>query len=465
KAGGPLTTFVDKDVARELFGTIKGGGSWSGEVEMLSRSGRVIPVEVRGDAVKDEGGNIIGLIGIHTEITERKLVEELRIRMESKIQHMQRLESLGALAGGIARDFNNLLMNVLGNANLALRDLPKDSNASQLVQEIEAAGRKAAELSRQMLAYSGKGRFVLEKINMSNLIRAMSQLIEASAGREIMMRYDLADELPEIVADSSQMRQVVMGLIANAAESYIEEVGFVTIKTGAMNCDRNYFTETYLDEGQKPGRYVFVEVSDTGRGMYEQTIEMMFDPFFTTKEKGRGLGLAAVLGIVRGHDGAIKVDTTPGKGTTIRVLFPAIEKPSHGESGKVAKEAAWSAEGTVLVAEEEESIRLLTERMLHTLGFKTISTGVGSEVLEIFRENAGEIKAVLLDMGVPGLNFEYVLAEMQGLRGDLAVVLTSGYDRTDTVTRLTGKGRIEFIQKPYTVEDLTQTLRSLLEKS
>ncbi|HPE71983.1 MAG TPA: ATP-binding protein, partial [Candidatus Competibacter sp.] len=249
-----------------------------------------------------------------TDISERKRAEERRLQLERQMQQTQKLESLGVLAGGIAHDFNNLLTIILGNTSLALDDLPPLSPAGESLLTIEKTSLRAAELCRQILAYSGKGRFVIDDIRLGNLVGDMFSLLQSSISKKATLNLNLKEPLPPLHGDPGQIRQVIMNLVTNASEAVGDRGGIITISTGLMQCSREYLCEPYLYENLAEGLYVWFEVSDTGTGMDQETQRRIFEPFFTTKFTGRGLGLSAVLGIVRGHKGALKVYSKPGKG-------------------------------------------------------------------------------------------------------------------------------------------------------
>uniref|UniRef100_UPI002ADE7C8B PAS domain S-box protein n=1 Tax=Tepidiforma sp. TaxID=2682230 RepID=UPI002ADE7C8B len=265
------------------------------------------------------------------DVTDLVRAEEERRRLDQQMQQTQKLESLGVLAGGIAHDFNNLLVAILGNAGLALMELPPESPARQTVQAIETAAQRAAELTRQMLAYSGRGKFVVEPLNLSRLVEEMAHLLEVSVSKRAVLKYRFAPDLPLIEGDATQVRQVIMNLITNASDAIGDRSGVISISTGLMHADRAYLRTAYMDDDLPEGDYVYLEVADTGVGMDEATAARIFDPFFTTKFTGRGLGLAAVLGIVRSHRGAIKLYTEPGRGTTFKILFPVAGPPQAPE--------------------------------------------------------------------------------------------------------------------------------------
>jgi PAS domain S-box-containing protein len=275
----------------------------------------------------DHHGKIIGLAVFSRDITERK-------RDEQAMRQTQKLESLGVLAGGIAHDFNNLLVGILGNAGLARLQLPDDSPLREIILHIEAAGHRAAELAQQMLAYSGKGRFVIERVDLNRVVEEMENLLEAAISKNVAVKYGLAARLPPIDCDLTQIRQVVMNLVMNASEAIGQQNGAITITTGSVCGEQAHLSESIVALEKVAEAYAYVEVSDTGCGMNEETRSRIFDPFFTTKFTGRGLGLAVVLGIVRGHKGAIKISSEPGHGTSFKALFPCAEMPPEVEGAQ-----------------------------------------------------------------------------------------------------------------------------------
>ena len=433
------------------------GEDFTGDAEVSGRHwhNRYVPH-------RNEAGDVIGMFGFSMDITERTEAEEERKKFEAQLQHTQKLESLGILAGGIAHDFNNLLTGILGNADLALLNLAPASPARNNLTEIETAARRAAELCGQMLAYSGKGRFFVEAVSINELVEEMAHLVEISISKKAVLRYDFADNLPAIEADATQIRQIVMNLITNASEAIGEKSGVVSISTGAMECDSAYLTETYLDDQLDEGVYVYLEVSDSGCGMDAETREKIFDPFFTTKFTGRGLGLAAVLGIVRGHRGAIKVYSEPGKGATFKALFPAIERLVAASRKKDSRVAGWRGSGTALLVDDEETVRTIGKLMLEEMGFSVALAVDGRDGVEKFRERRDEIVLVLLDMTMPGMGGEEAFREIRRIDADAAVILSSGYNEQEVTSRFAGKGLAGFIQKPYQYQALLEKVRAAL---
>jgi CheY-like chemotaxis protein len=284
--------------------------------------------------------------------------------------------------------------------------------------------------------------------------------------KRVVLEYSLADDLPAVEGDATQLRQVAMNLITNASEAIGDASGFVAVHTGTVDATRAYLDQALLGEDVPEGRYVFVEVTDSGAGMDAGTIARIFDPFFTTKFTGRGLGLAAVLGIVRGHSGAVRVSSTPGKGTTFRVLLPCSDKlPVHAEDDAPASGGAWKGSGTVLVVDDEEVVRLVTERTLERAGFGVLTAEDGCEGVALFRQHADEIVAILLDLTMPQMGGTEAFAEMQRIRSDVPAILLSGYTEEDAVDQFSADGLAGFVQKPYSPEVLIDTLREVLDGS
>jgi len=401
-------------------------------------------------------------VGIVEDITEERRVAEERRRLGERMQQAQKLESLGVLAGGIAHDFNNLLMAILGNADLALQELSRTNPARESLQDIVAGAHRAADLCRQLLAYSGKGRLVVQELNVNEIIEEMLHLVEVSISKKALLRMELAPELPAVRADATQLRQVVLNLITNASESLDERSGVIRVVTGALECDDEYLRDAFVEEPLEPGLYVTLEIADSGCGMDEETRSRIFDPFFTTKFMGRGLGLAAVLGIVRGHRGGIEVSSEPGRGTTFKLLLPASEKPAASLDGPTTALPDWRGEGTVLVVDHDDTVRALAIRMLERLGFEGIGVSDGEEAVEIFREQGARIRCILLDLTMPHMDGETAFRELRRLDGAVPVVLSSGYNAQDIAERFPGKNPSGFLQKPYRLESLASKLQEIL---
>jgi len=405
-----------------------------------------------------EGRNSL-IAGFTIDVTERKRSEEERRHMEQQLLYAQKLESLGVLAGGIAHDFNNILMTIVGNADLALMRLSKESPVVDNLHNIERAAARASDLAKQMLAYSGKGKFVVESIDLNRLLEEMLQMLEVSISKKAVLRMNLTRPLPTVEADATQIRQIIMNLVINASEAIGEKSGVIAISTGCMDCDRSYLKDVWLDENLCGGLYVYLEIADSGCGMNRETREKIFDPFFTTKFTGRGLGMAAVLGIVRGHKGAIKVSSEPGSGTSFKVLLPASGKPAELFDGGPHHEE-WNGAGTVLLVDDEETIRGVGTEMLKELGFSVITAGDGREAIAVFRQTPG-IAFVILDLTMPHMDGEQCFRELRQLKPDIKVIMSSGYNEQEVTQKFAGKGPDAFVQKPYRLSMLMEAIRKI----
>jgi C4-dicarboxylate-specific signal transduction histidine kinase/CheY-like chemotaxis protein len=393
------------------------------------------------------------------EISIRKQAEDERNKMENKIQQTQKLESLGVLAGGIAHDFNNILTAIIGNAELALLRINKESPGVDNLHKIEEAAARAADLAKQMLAYSGKGKFVIENINLNLLLEDMLHMLEVSISKKAVLRLNLIPDLPSVEADATQIRQIVMNLVINASEAIGDKSGVIAVTTGCMDCNRDYLKDVWLDENIGQGLYVYCEIADTGCGMNKDTLAKLFDPFFTTKFTGRGLGMAAVLGIVRGHKGAIKVFSEPGKGTSFKILLPASDKPAKVFSLN-SSENNWKGSGTVLLVDDEETVRGIGKDMLQEFGFTTITANDGREAVEIFKTTPG-ISFVILDLTMPHMDGEQCFRELRQLKPDVKVIMSSGFSEHEVTQKFMGKGLAGFIQKPYKLSALKEAIQKI----
>ncbi len=461
--GKPWETLYDRgEVQRfrfDIIPALRESGQWRGETIGRKKDGTSFPQEI--SLSKIENG---GLVCVVRDISERRKTEDERLALERKLLDAQKLESLGVLAGGIAHDFNNLLTAILGNSSLALMHAPEQSPLRPYLLNVEKTSLQAAELCKQMLAYSGRGRFQVQRLDLNELVTDMVQLLQISVHKKVILQFDLAPKVPAVEADASQIRQIILNLIINASEAIGDQDGIITIGSGIVQADKYYLTETYLSPDLKEGTYVFVEVADTGCGMTAETRARIFDPFFTTKFTGRGLGLAAVLGIVRGHKGAMKVYSEVGRGSTFKFLLPCIEAPAdelHRNHSTVL--STWRGEGTILVVDDEETVRAITSQMLQSFGFNVLTARDGREGVNVFCHHKRDITAVLLDMTMPHLNGEETFREIRRMSENVPVILMSGYSEQDATTRFIGKSLSGFIQKPFRMDDLREKLRRVLK--
>ena len=446
-----------KDFYEELWRTIKSGGIWRAQLVNRRKDGTFYDAEHIISPIYDADGRITHFVGFQRDMTSEKA---LRTQME----HAQRLESLGVLAGGIAHDFNNILTAIMGNVALAERRVESDSPAMDFLKRVEDSTQGAANLCKQMLAYSGKGKFEIKPINLSALVEEISRLMEVSIKKNVLLRYNLAKNLPAVEADAAQLQQVILNLITNANEAIEDKSGVITINTGVMFADSGYLLNTYTNASLPEGRYVYLEVSDTGCGMDAKTMKRIFDPFFTTKFTGRGLGMSAVVGIINSHRGALKIYSEVGRGTTFKILLPICDKQAFLAPEKLKQAGDWRGDGAVLVVDDEDTIREVAAMMLEDMGFETFGAADGLEALDIYKDHQDEIVCVLLDMTMPKMDGEACFHELRKLNPDVVVLLSSGYTEQDATPRFIGKGLAGFIQKPYTPEALQEKLQEVLQE-
>jgi PAS domain S-box-containing protein len=437
----------------------------SSERVMLTAKGERVPIIK--SVVRTKISDRDCLVESFIDVSERERAEKERLELERRLLHAQKLESLGVLAGGIAHDFNNLLMAVLGNLDLSLMVLSPASPARSNIEQAVRATHRATDLTRQMLAYSGKGRFVVTPLDLSVLVQENAELFRTVIPRSVSVNMSLNPEPSIVQADPGQMQQIIMNLITNAAEAVGNAPGVITISTGVMECDGVYLERSRLEHRPSPGYFAYVEVADNGCGMDENARQRLFDPFFTTKFTGRGLGMSAVLGIVRGHKGAIMVDSERGAGTSIRVLFPVsdhrpvVRPESSGPPERDSGKPLYSP--MVLVVDDEETVRRLCLEYVKRLGFQGIGASDGEEALAVFKAHTYDIVCVLLDLTMPRMDGVRTFQEMKRLRSDVKVILCSGYGEHDAMQRFKGEGLAGFVQKPYRMEELKAKIELALQ--
>ncbi len=452
---------IEQNILRMIAGEIL-----QHEVTNVQKDGSLRFYELREAAVTLPDGSM-NILAVSNDVTDRKRAEQAKLEIERQLLHAQKMDSLGALAGGVSHDFNNLLAVILSNVELAISDIPTTSPTQNCLTNALLAGKRAAELTRQMLAYSGRGRFVTTQVDLSKLVRNLSDLVKVSISKSVRLELNLASDLPVVEADAAQVQQVLMNLITNASEAIADKPGVLTITTSVRDCDASYLAETRTNSKPGPGRFVIMEVSDTGCGMDDTVRAKLFDPFFTTKLLGRGLGMSAVLGIVHGHHGAIMVSSKPRKGTVVSVLLPVVSL-APGSSGAqksvptISPKAPVAAlSGTVLVADDENQVRAIMELLLKRMGLQVLPAVDGEQAVELFRQHAAEIKFVLMDLTMPKLDGRKALTEIRKIRPDIKVVLTSGYDSEDLIRRYEKEGFDAFIQKPCDVETFKSVVRQM----
>ena len=440
---------------------VKEGGELSVEYRVLRPDGGMRWICERTAAHRD-GSVITGFVGTVEDVSAQKAAAEDRRRLEAQMQQTQKLESLGVLAGGIAHDFNNLLVGILGNASVAREDAAKGTQTEELLGDIETAAKRAAELTTQLLAYAGKGRFNVVPLDVSDAVRETSSLLQSAISKRATLTMQLADNLPLIAADATQVRQVLMNLLTNASEALDERSGDIVLRTGATHVDQSVIDSCLVADSVEPGEFVFVEVSDTGVGMSDGTLARIFEPFFTTKFTGRGLGLAATLGIVRGHGGALDVRSEPEKGTTFRVLFPvsALREPARRTPRYVA---SIQRRGTVLVVDDEVAVREVAHRMLSRHGYKVVAAVDGDDALRQFGELETEIVAIVLDVTMPRRDGSEVLADLRRRGKTVPVVMASGYTKEAIQMPDVGAQPL-FVQKPFVTAELLAAVDTAISR-
>jgi PAS domain S-box-containing protein len=460
---GELIRYIEAALAGE---TVR-----SRDIKVLVRPGIAETwVQTTYSPLRDAAGAITGVIMVVHDVTMRRRAEQERRELEVKLLETQKLESLGVLASGVAHDFNNLLVGILGNASLAAAEPGLSSSARERLQEIELSARRAADLTRQLLTYAGRGRGVIVPLDVSELFAETIDLVRAAVPRSVQLEISLDPALPAVVADRSQLQQVVMNLVINAGEAVGDSGGTVRVTTRSTELGVQEAAGIVAGGGElAAGSYVVFEVSDTGAGMDAETVARVFEPFFSTKGSGRGLGLSSVLGIVRGHRGALRVESRQGEGATFRVLLPVslgavVAGPRQdGSAGPAGGPQAWPAEPVpVLLVEDEQAVARTVRRMLEVAGYSVTVASEGHEALSVLRARPDTVRAVVLDLTMPGLSGAETYRELRLLDRSLPVLVTSGYADGDDLVTLDDDPHAAFLAKPYRPDELALALALLL---
>jgi PAS domain S-box-containing protein len=432
------------------------------EIQFQPRNGSPFPVSVTLAPTRGADGRLKGFRWLCVNIADRKHAETERRLLEGKLLDKERLDSLAMLAGGVAHDFNNLLTSVLGHADLLVPQLADTSPAHVHVDAIIVAARRAADLSSQLLAFSGKGKFVAEPVRLQTFLLEMQPLLEALIASRCRIEYDLSPAAV-IEADLTQLRQIVMNLVLNAVEASVGPGGTVRLRVSTLVCERSRLAKLLLGEDLPEGSYAVIEVADAGCGMTPETQARMFEPFFSTKHSGRGFGLAAVFGIVRSHRGALDVETAPGQGATVRVFFPTTDRPTTAPAPPLPTTIPVCGSGTVLVVDDDPSIRTLARSVLESAGFTVWTAADGVDALDVFRRHTADIRAVLLDLTMPRMGGAEVLRHLRTLSTDLPVILTSGFTDSECLGPLGEDRHARFLPKPYRRTELLAAFQAALE--
>jgi len=447
---------IMKTLAREELGSI--------EYIARKKNGDEFYVLSQAIPIINNKNEVTGLRGIFLDITDQKNAEQESLEIERRFFHSQKLESLGVLAGGIAHDFNNLLSVILGNLEVVLKEIDKESVMFKVQNSISAV-RQAKDLTRQMLAYSGKGHFVIRYINVNKMIENNLEILKSIASKKAEIIFRLNHQIPFVKADLGQIHQIVLNLITNAAEAIVDR-GNIIVSTGIMYCDEEFISKSLIESKPEPGNFVWIEVQDNGKGMDENTVEKIFEPFFTTKFTGRGIGMAAVHGIVRGHNGIITIETEINKGTIIKVLLPAVYKKISSTSKTIDKKEKKSLKSlkkfNILIVDDEEMVRDVCEEMLNFMGFSTIKASGGREAVEIFTENHQKIDCILLDLTMPDMNGIETFKELKKILPEIKIILFSGFDESELGKKYDNIEPDGFIQKPFEMDELKDIIENIL---
>jgi PAS domain S-box-containing protein len=405
-------------------------------------------------------GKVVGLEWFIIDTSDRKRVEDEKLVLQHQFLQAQKLESLGVLAGGIAHDFNNILAIIMGYCSLIKLDV---DTAAVRIPAIEIAAERAAGLCRQMLTYAGKGRYVLTPTNIGTLVEEMVNMLNTTIKQNIVIKPYLPVDIPCINGDANQIRQIVMNLIINASEAIGDGQGEVLVS----------LTQTEIKDGQQytdhagkiiqSGWYVCLEVVDNGCGMNEETMRRIFEPFYTTKFTGRGLGMAAVKGIITAHSGVLQLFSQPGQGTTFRVYLPVHSTESVAEE-KAIFSVPWRGSGTILLVEDEDQIRMISKSLLQSMGFTVIDASNGKDALAMYQHNITAITLIVTDIGMPVMNGYEMIREIKKLNPGLPIIITSGFGDDDVTSQIARKDVAWLISKPYNYDQLQNALKSVVEE-
>jgi len=467
--GIPPGVAVGCDANRLYATSLKSDFAWqsmqTGEVRdeaghFYINGGKVLDIEQHRFPISDDNNEVCGYAAMLRDVTELR-------EHQTQLEHTQRLESLGVLSGGIAHDFNNILTAILGNAALASNQLDDPPRLRTYLQQIEHASLRAADLCTQMLAYAGKGRFRMQAIDLSTLVNDMNSLVQVSMSSRIPMSLNLSSSLPQVLGDSAQLQQVVLNLLMNASDAMNKRAGSVRVATRVEHIDPGTLAEQAICEPLPAGDYVCLEVSDDGIGMSSNTKLHVFDPFFTTKFTGRGLGMSAVLGIIRAHHGIITLTTEQGVGTCFRVYLPCLNVQNKSKECAMPTQVTatidnWQGTGAILVIDDEDVIRQTLRMMLTMMGFTVLEAANGEEGLACFDAQHEAITLVILDMTMPGMSGDEVFTALQKISPDVQVLLSSGYSDVELKPRFEGRGLAGFLQKPFTPKLLKSLLYDIL---
>ena len=457
-----------KEIARNLARMLD-GEILDHEVVNRQKDGSLRHYEIRERAVDLPDGTR-GILVVANDVTERKNNEAQRLELERSLLRSQNIESLGVLAGGIAHDFNNLLTVILGNVDFVASQMAGATPLRESLDAVGDAAKRAAELTRQMLAYSGRGRFITRRLSLGDLVGEALRDIRLPSSSNARLEFEDARGTSSLLADPNQLAQVLKSLVANAVEALPEAGGTISVSVTERDFDEVALQNNRTDQPVSPGRYVELKVADNGSGMIDEVRQRIFEPFFSTKFAGRGLGMAAVLGIARGHRAGLFVESSAGKGTAVRVLFPAaapeLESLHDGPAAAfvASRQTPCPLPGGVLLADDEDGVRVLMENLLREMGLTVLVASTGEKAVEIFQRRSAEISFAILDLTMHGISGVETLARLRRIRPDIIAVLTSGYPREAIESRGDGEGFVGFIQKPYEIAAFRAVVETVIAK-
>ena len=457
----------DRDEILRLIETLRHrtkDREWLGlvEVRFCRRDGQYCSLSDHLHVSYDSSGAAVTLSGSVRDITQITHLEESMRILEQKFQDSQKMAGLGLLASGIAHDFNNLMTVVLGNAELALLDCGGSDGGA--LDEIKRTTLRAAELANQMLVYTGKTTVVVDNINLCSVVKEMGALLDVSISKKVSIQYSLADDLPLIRGDISQIRQVAMNLITNASEAIGDHTGVIAIRIQEVKLRLGELKNVFPPEQVLHGSCVLLEVSDTGSGMSEETLQKIFDPLFTTKVTGRGLGLASLLNAVQRHNGVVEVKSEVGHGTVFRIYFPVEDEVAEETAADVQElDGGWNGYGIILVADDEGAIRDITTSLLERVGFRVITAADGLETVDLYTDHSEEISVLLMDINMPSLNGLEAALRIRHINPNLPILFMSGYPREQVMDRFEKQPHTDFIKKPFQSRELAVAIRGVME--
>ncbi len=460
--------YTDNENAQKLYQTFNrvyrtGKPTKESDWEIIRKDGTKRSNEASVSLIKDPSGNRIGFRGLVRDITERKRSEEEKASLQDQLRQSQKIEAIGRLSGGIAHDFNNLLTTISGNAQLSLLDLKQGDPLRGNIEEIRKASERAADLTRQLLAFSRKQVMEMQVLDLNFIVQGLDKMLHRLLGEDIDLVTVLPEGIGNVKADPGQIEQVIVNLAVNARDAMIEG-GKLTIETSDVELDEEY---AHKHIAVQPGRYVMFSVSDTGEGMTPEVKERIFEPFFTTKEqgKGTGLGLSTVYGIVKQSGGNIWVYSEPGKGTTFKIYLPEVDEPIEESEEKGVKEEILTGSETILLVEDDEEVRKLAVRILKKQGYNVLEASQGLDAFLICEEHEEPMHLLLTDVVMPKMSGRELADRIASIHPEIKVLFMSGY--TDNAIAHHGileKGT-NFMQKPFTVDGLARKVREVLDKA